>query len=108
MLTVYGDGKINVNTASVPVLIALLAGDEDAALGIIRERKKRPFKSFDDLKRVSGTSRIHSHHKEMISFQSQYFRVITTFKRDKIEQRRISMMMREGPQAITLFMGARF
>lgn len=106
VLTVYGDGKININTATVPILLAIF-GEEDVALGVVRLRKKHPIKSLEDLKTVPGTSNGVGKYGDMMTFRSRYFRVIMTFQYHRVRRQRITMMMREGPQAITLFRGAR-
>ncbi len=49
-ITVYGSGKININLAELPVLMALAAGmDEDLAELIIKNRKKERFRSMGEL-----------------------------------------------------------
>jgi len=106
VLTVYGDGKINMNTAPLPILVAIF-GEEDIALDVIRLRKKHPLKGPEDLKTVAGTSNGIGKYGDMMTFRSRYFRVIMTFQYHRIRRQRITMMMREGPQAITLFRGAR-
>jgi general secretion pathway protein K len=53
--TVFTDGKINVNTAPVPVLKALNPKiDDNLASKIVDYRKKNPFKSPNDLVLVQG------------------------------------------------------
>jgi type II secretory pathway component PulK len=106
VLTVYGDGKININTAPLPILVALF-GEEEVGLDVIRLRKKHPLKGLDDLKTVAGTSNGIGKYGDMITFRSRYFRVIMTFQYHRVRRQRVTMMMREGPQAITLFRGAR-
>ncbi|GAG76982.1 unnamed protein product, partial [marine sediment metagenome] len=54
-LTVYGDGKININTASLPVLQALHSDiDGSLAQEIVEYRKDTPFKKITDLKEIFG------------------------------------------------------
>jgi type II secretory pathway component PulK len=106
VLTVYGEGKININTAPMPILMALFKGDQDVALELVRARKKAPLKSLEDVKLVPGANDGISIYADMITFQSNYFRVTLTIQERRVRKRRVSMMMREGSQAITLFRGA--
>jgi general secretion pathway protein K len=54
-LTVYGDGKINVNSASKPIL-ASLSEQMDAALAqiIVERRRLKPFESVAELRDLPG------------------------------------------------------
>jgi type II secretory pathway component PulK len=106
VLTIYGDGKINLNTAPLPILVALLKGNEKAALEIIRARKEAPLAGHEDLKRVTGASQLLGHFADMVTYQSQYFRVLVTIQQRRVRRFRMSMMMREGSNATTLFRGA--
>jgi len=55
-LTVYGDDKININTAPAEVLQCLIPEfiDEDTAHGIIAARELEPFSSVSELKEILG------------------------------------------------------
>lgn len=106
LLTVYGDGKINLNTAPLPILQALLGGDEKAALELVRARKETPFAGHEDVKLVPGAHQAIAKYGDMIDYKSNYFSVKTTFQHRRVRKSRVSLMMREGPQAITLFRGA--
>jgi len=105
VLTVYGDGQININTAPLPVLEALF-GEEAVALDVIRLRKRHPIKSLEELTKVAGAANGIGKYGDMMTFSSRYFRVIMTFQYHRVRRQRMTMMMREGPQAITLFRGA--
>jgi len=61
-ITVYGSGKVNINTAPVPVLMALSAGQGEADIGEITEtlaneiveyRKDTPFQKIEEIRNVS-------------------------------------------------------
>ena len=106
VLTVYGDGRININTAPMPILLALFKENEATALAVVKARKEAPLKNLEDLKQVPGASDGAALYGDMIGFQSNYFRVTTTVQQRRVRKRRISMMMRDGSQAITLFRGA--
>lgn len=54
-LTIYSDGKVNINTAPAEVLISLHeALDDSTAKAIIRYRKNELFKATEDLKKLPG------------------------------------------------------
>ena len=106
VLTVYGDGRININTAPMPILLALFKENEDTALAVVKARKEAPLKDLEDIKRIPGASDGAALYSDIIGFQSHYFRVTTTVQQRRVRKRRISMMMRDGSQAITLFRGA--
>jgi len=57
VISPYSSGKVNVNTASKWVLMSLDEGiDETIASAIISYRKKRPFKTLNDLNLVDGVT----------------------------------------------------
>jgi general secretion pathway protein K len=54
-ITIYGDTTININTASVPVLMSLSDEiDKEMAARVITFREREPFKYNTDLQRVPG------------------------------------------------------
>jgi type II secretory pathway component PulK len=105
VLTVYGDGKINVNTAPLPILKALF-GEEDIALDVIVARKEAPFRSVEDLAQVSNTQNGATKYGDMIAFRSNYFRVILHLQQRRVLRKRVSLVSREGSELTTLFRGA--
>lgn len=106
VFTVYGEGKINVNTAPFPVLLAMFNQDEEVAKDVIIERKKKAFKTVGDLATVTGASERANYFSDLITFKSNYFRVEVSIKNKHILRQRVSVMMRDGPNALTLFRGA--
>jgi general secretion pathway protein K len=76
-LTIYGSGRININTASFFVLESLHK-DIDASLAqeIIKYRQAHPFKKTTDLKAVSGISDdLYKEISPLISVKSDFFSV---------------------------------
>lgn len=106
LLTVYGDGKININTAPYPILLTLF-GEEDVAKDIIIARKKMPFSNLDDLKEIAGTSEGLTKYKLMLKTTSSYFKVLMTLKHRNSTQYRFALVRRDqsGTSNI-LFRGA--
>jgi type II secretory pathway component PulK len=105
LLTVYGDGKININTAPLPILTVLF-GEERTALDVIRSRKLAPFRSVEDLAVVANAQSGIAKFVDMISFSSKYFRVTLQLQQRSVLRRRVSLVSREGSQLTTLFRGA--
>ena len=54
MLMAAGDGRIDINTASVSELIELPGVGPAKAAAIVEERERKPFASVEDITRVSG------------------------------------------------------
>jgi type II secretory pathway component PulK len=86
--SVYGDGKVNLNTASEEVLAALPGIEREAAHGIVASRANpagRPsaltdhcFRSFDDLATIPGVTGFQLELLEQYGrFRSQHFRVVS-------------------------------
>lgn len=77
-VTVYGDGKININTASLAVLQSLdIEIDETLAQGIIDRREEGEFEETEDIKSVDGmTEEIFKRVEGLITTgESQFFSV---------------------------------
>lgn len=105
LFTVYGSGKINVNTAPIPLLIALF-GEEDVALEVIKSRKKKPITKLDDLKMISGAFNAAAKYGDMIAFTSDFYRIKMEFKYRRMTSIRYAMMKRVGSDIKVLFRGA--
>jgi len=76
-LTLYSDGKVNINTASVEVLASLSDKiDNVTAQAIIDYRQKNPFQEikYDDIKSLPGmTLEIFNDIKDQCDVKSSYF-----------------------------------
>lgn len=105
LLTIYGDGKININTAPLPILTVLFE-EERTALEIIRSRKRAPFRSVEDLGAVANAQNGVAKYRDMITFSSKYFRVTLQLQQRSVMRERVSLVSREGAQLTTLFRGA--
>jgi general secretion pathway protein K len=79
-LTVYGDGKININTAGYPVLLSLSRDmDEVIVNDILEYRMEEPFKSPEDLKKVESVSDLlYDEIASLITVRSDVFRITST------------------------------
>lgn len=75
-LTVYGDGKININTAPLPVLVSLHPEMTEAlAKQIIDYRENAPFENAPQIGRVSGMETIGTLLIGKITAKSSTFRI---------------------------------
>jgi general secretion pathway protein K len=76
-ITVYGDGRININTAPAVVLRCLSEDmNEFIAEDIIEYRQESVFDSIDDLKNVESVSdTLYDEIKDLITVSSNVFRI---------------------------------
>ncbi len=79
-LTVYGDGRININTAAYPVLLSLSRDmDETIVEDILEYRRESSFKSVEDLKNVETISDVlYDEIAPLITVKSDIFRITAT------------------------------
>jgi len=75
-LTVYSNGKININTAPKYVLLAL-GFDYTNISNIIEERNREPFSSINDFfRRINLQEQDKKRFKDILDVKSEYFLVI--------------------------------
>ncbi len=85
-LTIYSDGKININTASKEVLVCLDDEiDEANAEGIIQYREEKPFDTVEELKEVVGDE-VYGRIASIIDVKSNVFNVVATGHVAKVEK----------------------
>jgi len=87
LLTVYSDGKVNVNTAPYWVLRSLdEAIDDWTAREIMERRKERPFRDLLDLLGVGNLDMDALYRlRNLIKFSSRYFKIELTLKSGDIK-----------------------
>jgi len=96
-ITTYSNGKVNINTASRLVLMALDKNiDGSTADRIIAHRKNKPFKKVEDLKN-EGIIDIRTYYriKDIIDIKSENFLVNYTIKIGDREYKIIMLIKRE-------------
>ncbi|MFA4920142.1 MAG: general secretion pathway protein GspK, partial [Thermodesulfovibrionales bacterium] len=79
-ITIYGNGEININSASKPV-IRCLSNDisDELAQRVIDYRKSMPFKVKADLQNVNGfSSAVYNPFSDMITSESSTFSIKST------------------------------
>ncbi len=79
-LTVYGDGRININTAAYPVLLSLSQDmDETIVDDVLEYRQENPFKRVEDVKNVESVSEVlYDEIAPLITVKSDIFRITAT------------------------------
>lgn len=101
-LTVYGDGKININTAG-DIVLRCLSNDitEDIAQRIIRYRQENRFENPADLKKVVGVSQ--DFNISDIATKSDYFSVISTGTVNEVDNTIEAVLKRSGMNITRLY-----
>jgi len=98
-VTVWGDGKVNINTAPKEVLLALFPSyAREIVDEVISYRTKHPFKKVDDLLFVNGMNfQILHALRPWIKVKSNYFKVIIEVKVGDVEGSLTVVLKRVGP-----------
>ena len=105
-LTVYSDGKVNINTASQEVLEVILGEDqEDLAGDIIKKRDEEPFSSTDDVKDALAEDGdiITSKALDKFKVTSDYFKIISEGRVGRITTRIQAVVQRTKDNIRILF-----
>lgn len=97
-LTVFGDGKININTADELLLRALHPGMTTAlAERLMEVRKERPFQRLGDVVKVPGMEKIGIELSDSITVKSSSFNVaIRARSHDLVETAEAGFELSEG------------
>jgi general secretion pathway protein K len=97
-ITVYGDGKININTAGLPVLLSLSRDmDEYIARDIIEYRENHPIRKKEDLKNVeSVTDLLYDEIDSLIDIKSNIYRITADGISNEIVRRVVAVVMRQS------------
>lgn len=96
-LTIYSDGKININTAPVEVLRSLSERMDSAlAQAVIDYRKDEDFEQIDDLKRVPGVEGdLYNEIKEGITVKSSAFSLEAQGRFQEVQGRIRAVVLRD-------------
>ena len=102
MLTTYGDGKVNIQSAPYDVLRTLPDVDDILARAIMEEReaiedeKPHPFASVEDLfSRIDG---LNSEIAKRVTVKSQYYRITSTGRVGKVQRQIWAIAFHDGKQ----------
>ncbi|MDH4266796.1 MAG: type II secretion system minor pseudopilin GspK [Deltaproteobacteria bacterium] len=103
-LTIYSDGKININTASIPVLMSLSPRvDQPMAQAVLDYRTKKPFRQNEDLRSVPGWGQIYAEISSEITVRSNFFSIgVLGYYRDALAAVQ-TVVKREGRKTRVLF-----
>jgi len=98
MATVWSNGRVNINTAPLQVIMALSPDiDESLAQSLIEYRKEHPFKKPEDILMVEGfTFEIWHKIKKWITVKSENFRINISVKVGGVEGELVVIVKREG------------
>jgi general secretion pathway protein K len=116
-VTIWSDGKININTASKDVLQSLSTKMEDTlAEAIIKYRdqagadgEKQIFKEIAELKKVPGMNEgkegetVYSQVKDLITVNSSYFHIAATATCGRMSKKLRVVVYRKGKRIYKLF-----
>lgn len=106
LLTTYGDGKVNVQSASRDVLMTLPDVDDIAAMAIIEERgdfdepgeedTREPFRNINDMfARVPGLNMAIA---DQVTVSSEYFRIISVGRVGRVERKLSAIVHFDGTE----------
>jgi general secretion pathway protein K len=97
-VTVYGDGRININTAAFPVLLSLSRDmDESIVEDILDYRQDNHFEQTSDLKNVETVSAIlYDEVAPIITVKSDVFRITSTGTSGRFMRTITAVVVRNG------------
>jgi general secretion pathway protein K len=103
-LTVHSGGKININTASLPVLMSLSPKvDEGLARAAVSHRSQKPFKSPEDLRSVPGWETVFPLVSSEITVRSNFFSVEVVGHYREARSVVQAVLRRDGPRTRVLY-----
>ncbi len=103
-LTIYSEGKININTASIPILMSLHPRiDQIAAKAVVDYRVLKPFRQVQDLCSVPGWGQVCREISGQITVSSSFFSIEALgYYRDALAAVQ-TVVKREGKKTRVLF-----
>ncbi|MEW6001413.1 MAG: type II secretion system minor pseudopilin GspK [Nitrospirota bacterium] len=104
-ITIYGDGKININGAGIPVLMSLSDSiDRGMAERIVKYRESVPFKDWSDIYKVAGfTLTVVGPFETYITTRGTAFHVIATATSEGIKRSIESVLEISGDTAFARY-----
>jgi len=83
LVTVYTQGRVNINTAPFLVLSSMPGMSSRLAKSLIDERKNKPFESLDDLKKIPGISEsVYADISKWAVVKSDCFKILIAARAD--------------------------
>jgi general secretion pathway protein K len=103
-LTVYSEGKININTASLPILLSLSPMvDQTMAQAVVDSRREKPFRTTEDLRSIPGWGSVYPQISSEITVQSNYFSLEVQGNYHDVRAMVQTVIKREGRRTKILF-----
>jgi type II secretory pathway component PulK len=107
-MTVYGDGKVNINTASKAVLEVMLQDENDDQMtladDIIAAREELPFESVEDINDDEYLSfKIKDKFLERFKVSSEYFNILSEGKVGKTTARVRAIVQRQENRIVICY-----
>ncbi len=107
-MTVYGDGKVNINTASKEVLEVMLQDENDDQMtladDIIAAREELPFESVEDINDDEYLSnKIKDKFLERFKVSSEYFNILSEGKVGKTTARVRAIVQRQENRIVICY-----
>jgi general secretion pathway protein K len=103
-LTVYSEGKININTASLPILLSLSPMvDQTMAQAVVDSRREKPFRTTEDLRSIPGWGSVYPQISSEITVQSNYFSLEVQGNYHDVRAMVQAVIKREGRRTKILF-----
>jgi general secretion pathway protein K len=103
-LTVHSDGRININTAGLPVLMSLSPKiDQAMAQAVVDQRREKPFRQTGELRSLPGWEAVYPLISSEISVQSNYFSVEVVGNYREARTLAQTVIRREGKRTRILF-----
>jgi general secretion pathway protein K len=73
-LTIYSEGRININTASIPILMSLSPNvSQTMAQAVLEYRGQKPFRKTEDLRSIPGWESVYPQISSEITVRSNFF-----------------------------------
>jgi general secretion pathway protein K len=103
-LTIYSEGKININTAGIPILMSLSPRiDQSSAKAVLDYRALKPFRQNEELRSVPGWGQIYAEISSEITVRSSFFAIeVLGYYRDALAAAQ-TVVKREGKKTRVLF-----
>ncbi|MBN1356970.1 general secretion pathway protein GspK [bacterium] len=106
-ITVFGQGRININTASPELLeILVRSGGAECVAGIVREREREPFQSVFDLRSRSVMAETdYMAWFPILAVRSDVFSIHSSVKSETVSASTTMVIQRTGGKSVVLRYG---
>lgn len=103
-ITVWSNGKININTATPLVLLSLDTGmSEELVKTVALYRAQRPIRKINDIKKIPGMADLYPSLALVIDTKSDHFSVISTATFDETTRSILAVYRRPSSSLTTMY-----